>query len=55
MTKQLKGALIALVVAVAFVALEIIFDIKTGVAGVFVMGMGGGLFVGDMMARDAKK
>ncbi len=51
MTKQRKGALIAFVVGLVFVALEMLFEIRTGLAGVFVVGMAGGLMVGDEMVR----
>lgn len=51
MTKQRKGALIALVVGLVFVALEMLFQIRTGLAGIFVVGMAGGLMVGDEMTR----
>ncbi len=55
MSKQLEAALMVAVVAVAFVALEIILDIKTGLAGLFVMGMAGGLVIGDAMAKKSPK
>ncbi|MDP3774997.1 MAG: hypothetical protein Q8Q85_12105 [Gemmatimonadales bacterium] len=46
MTKQRKAAVLAFVVAIAFVALQFGFDIQTGLAGVFVAGMAGGLLIG---------
>ena len=55
MTKHVKAALIAAVVALVFVALEIIFKVSTGIAGVFVMGMAGGLLIGNEMAAPAKQ
>lgn len=55
MTKQRKAAVLALVIGIAFVALQFAFDIQTALAGVFVVGMAGGLLVGDEMARDAKQ
>lgn len=54
MTRQVKGALIAVAVALVFVALEIGFKLSTGIAGVFVMGMAGGLLVGNEMAKPGK-
>ena len=54
MTRQVQAALMAAVVALVFVALEIIFKVSTGIAGVFVMGMAGGLLIGNEMAKPAK-
>lgn len=54
MTKQRKAAVLAFVVAIAFVALQLGFDIQTGIAGVFVAGMAGGLLIGGEMARERK-
>lgn len=51
MSKQRKGAALALVVGLVFVAVEIVFHFQTGIAGVFVVGMAGGLLIGDQMAR----
>jgi len=53
MTRQVQGALIAAAVALIFVALEVIFKVSTGIAGVFVMGMAGGLLIGNEMAKPA--
>ncbi len=53
MTRQTKGAIVAAAVSLVFVALEIAFRIPTGLAGVFVMGMAGGLLVGNQMAKPA--
>jgi hypothetical protein len=55
MTRQVKGAILSAVVAAAFVALQLIFDVQTGVAGVFVMGVAGGLFIGDQMAKSVPR
>jgi hypothetical protein len=41
MTRQVSGTLIAAAVALIFVALAVIFEGSTGIAGVFVMGMAG--------------
>jgi len=54
MTRQVKGALMLVVVALLFVALEARFKVTTGLAGVFVMGMAGGLLIGHEMAKPAK-
>ena len=55
MTNQLKAALIAAVVGLIFVALEIVFKISAAIAGVFVIGMAGGLVIGNQMAQPAKQ
>ncbi len=52
MTRQMKGALLAFILGLVFVALEFAFHLKTAIAGVFVVGMAGGLLLGDRMARD---
>jgi uncharacterized membrane protein YciS (DUF1049 family) len=50
MNKQRKGAALASVVGLAFVVLEIAFHVQTAIAGVFIVGMAGGLLVGVQMA-----
>ena len=55
MTQQHKGALMVGAVSVVFVLLEILFDIKTGMAGVFVMRVAGGLLVSNDMASPAEQ
>ena len=55
MTQQVKGSLMVGVVATVFVLLDIMFDIKTGTAGVFVMGVAGGLLVSNDMTKPAKQ
>jgi hypothetical protein len=55
MTNQLRAALIAGVVGLIFVALEIVFKVSTAIAGVFVIGMAGGLAIGNRMAQPAKQ
>ena len=55
MTKQTKGAMLAAAVALVFVALELAFGLATGIAGVFVMGVAGGLLIGDRMAKPVTK
>ena len=37
------------------VALEVIFEVSAGIAGVFVMGMAGGLLIGNGVAKPAKQ
>lgn len=49
--RQLKASILCAVVAVIFVALQIAFRVHTGMAGVFVMGVAGGLLIGNEMAR----
>ncbi|HSG81941.1 MAG TPA: hypothetical protein VLC48_06820 [Gemmatimonadota bacterium] len=51
MTRQVQAAVLAAGLALVFVALEIIFKLSTGIAGVFVMGMAGGLLLGNEMAK----
>ncbi len=54
MTKQTKGAIVAAAVSLVFLVLEIAVGIQTGLAGIFIMGMAGGLLVGNEMAKPAK-
>lgn len=51
MTRQLQAALLCAVVAVLYVALQIVLRVQTGTAGVFIMGVAGGLLIGDQMAK----
>ena len=51
MSRQLKGAILTSAVAAVFLVLEIAFGIRSGIAGIFVFGMAGGLVVGDQMVR----
>ena len=51
MNKQQQGAALAFAVALIFIALEIFFHVQTGIAGVFIAGMAGGLLIGSQMAR----
>ena len=53
MTQQLKGAILCAVVAVVFITLQIALDIQTGTAGVFVMGVAGGLLIANQMTKPA--
>lgn len=52
MTQQLQASILCAVVAVLFVALQIAFEIHTGMAGVFIMGVAGGLLIGNQMAKE---
>ena len=51
MPRQLKAAALCAIVAIIFVVLQIAFRIQTGMAGVFVMGVAGGLLIGQQMAK----
>ena len=51
MSRQIRASILCAVVAIIFVALQMALRIQTGVAGVFVMGMAGGLLIGNAMAR----
>ena len=55
MTKQRKAAVLAFTVGVAFILIELGFNLQTGLAGLFVTGMAGGLLIGDAMTRRAKE
>ena len=55
MTKHRKAALLAFVVGIVGVALQFTLHIQTGIAGVAVVGMAGGLLIGGEIARDAKQ
>jgi len=55
MTRQLKAAALTFGVALTFVVLQLGFDVQTGLAGLFVMGMAAGLLIGDCMVRDVMK
>jgi len=51
MSRQVRASILCAVVAALFVALQVAYRIQTGIAGVFVMGMAGGLLIGNAMAR----
>lgn len=55
MTPQLEAALLCAILAVLFVALQMLFTLQMGIAGVFVMGMAGGLVIGDSITRAASR
>ena len=54
MNKQVKAALMVAVVALVLVSLELLLKLSTGLAGIFVMGMAGGLLIGNEMVKPAK-
>lgn len=51
MSQQLKGALITMVVGFMFVAAEFEFRAHTSLAGIFILGVGSGLLLGDRLGR----
>ena len=55
MTLHLKAALLTGVVAIVFLALEIAVNVKTGMAGVFVMGVAGGFLAGNEIVKAEKQ
>ena len=55
MTRQVRGSIWAAVIGLAFVALELAFRTATGIAGVFVLGVAGGLLLGTRMAEPVAK
>jgi hypothetical protein len=52
---QLKGAIITMIVGFLFVGAEFQFKAKTSLAGIFILGVGAGLLLGDRMARKPAK
>jgi len=55
MSAQLKGAIITMVIGFMFVAFEFILKIRTSLAGIFILGMGSGLLLGDRMGKHPAK
>ncbi len=55
MSQQLKGAIITMMIGFMFVAFEFILKIRTSLAGIFILGMGSGLLLGDRMGRKTAK
>ncbi|MBI2408134.1 MAG: hypothetical protein HYV19_07545 [Gemmatimonadetes bacterium] len=51
MSIQLKGAIITMVVGFMFVALEFATRSYTSLAGIFILGVGSGLLLGDRMGK----
>ena len=54
MTRHHKAALLTAAVAAAFIGLQIGLNVQTGFAGLFIMGMAGGVLIGDELPRDAR-
>jgi len=54
MTRHHKVALLTAAVAAAFIGLQIGLNVQAGLAGLFIMGMAGGILIGDEMSCDAK-
>ena len=53
MSVQLKGAIITMVIGFMFVAFEFMLKISTSLAGIFILGMGSGLLIGDRLGKKA--
>lgn len=51
MSQQLKGAIITMVVGFMFVAAEFEFKAYTSLAGIFILGVGSGLLLGDRLSK----
>lgn len=51
MSQQLKGAIITMVVGFMFVAAEFEFHAHTSLAGIFILGVGSGLLLGDRLGK----
>ena len=51
MTRQRNAVLIAFLLGLAFVGLELGYGLRTRLTGLFVIGMAGGLLIGDVMGR----
>ena len=51
MSAQLKGAIITMAIGFMFVAFEFVLKIRTSLAGIFILGMGAGLLLGDRMGK----
>lgn len=51
MSQQLKGAIITMAVGFMFVAFEFMLKVRTSLAGIFILGMGAGLLLGDRMGK----
>ncbi len=54
MTQQLKGAIITMAIGFMFVTFEFVLKIRTSLAGIFILGMGSGLLLGDRMGSKPK-
>ncbi|HEY3287431.1 MAG TPA: hypothetical protein VGJ96_09985 [Gemmatimonadaceae bacterium] len=51
MSQQLKGAIITMAIGFMFVIFEFILKIRTSLAGIFILGMGAGLLLGDRLGK----
>lgn len=51
MSQQLKGAAITMIVGFMFVAAEFEFSVHTSLAGIFILGVGSGLLLGDRLGK----
>lgn len=51
MSVQLRGAIITMAIGFMFVAFEFMLKIHTSLAGIFILGMGAGLLLGDRMGK----
>lgn len=49
MSQQLKAAIITMAVGFIFVAAEFEFSVHTSLAGIFILGVGSGLLLGDRL------
>lgn len=54
MRMQLKASALAFVLGLVMVALEILTPLKLGMAGVFVVGVAGGLLLGDRIEQEPR-
>jgi hypothetical protein len=53
MSTHRKAALLALAVGLAFIATQFLLGVQTGLAGLFITGMAGGLVLGGELDRPA--
>jgi hypothetical protein len=51
MSQQLRGAIITMVIGFMFVAFEFMLKVHTSLAGIFILGMGSGLLLGDRLGK----
>jgi len=55
MNRQARGAIVAAVIGAVFIGLELAFGTATGMAGVFIFGVAGGLLIGSRMVEPVAK
>lgn len=53
MTTARKAALMCVALGIAFVALEEAAGVRLGLAGIYVVGMAGGIWIGEIMTRES--